>query len=93
MVAPCLWIKVELRLRDSIRCTIYKDQRLERTDFAVVHDSSSIGAGPSVALYQNLEDGESSDKVLSRRAAIKLITWQLLSKFLCLLSVHVTRRS
>ena len=44
--------------------SVFEDQKLERTDFAVVHDSSSIGAGPSVALFKKLEDGELSDKVL-----------------------------
>ena len=39
------------------------------------------------------DSGESSDKVLSWRAAIKRVTWQLSSKFLCLLSVRVTRQS
>ena len=73
--------------------SVFEDQRLKQTDFAVVHDSSSTGAGPSVTLFQKFKDGESSDKVLSRRAAIKLVTWQLLSKFLCLFSVRVTRKS
>ena len=45
--------------------SVFEDQRLERTNFAVVHDSSSIGAGPSVVLFQKLEDAVSSDKVLS----------------------------
>ena len=44
-------------------------------------------------LFRKLEDGESSDKVLSWRAAFKRVTWQLISKFLCSLSVRVTRRS
>ena len=71
----------------------FEDQRLERTDFAVIHDSPSIGAGPSIALFQKLEDGESLDKVLSWRAAIKRVTWQLSSKFLRSLSVRITRTS
>ena len=33
-------------------------------------------------LFRKLEDGELSDKVFSWRAAIKQITWQLLSTFL-----------
>ena len=70
--------------------SVFKDQRLKQTDFTVVHDSSLIRVGPSVALFQELKDGKSSDKVFSWRATIKLVTWQLLSKFLCLLSVHVT---
>ena len=41
----------------------FEDQRLKRTDFTVVHDSPSIRAGPSIALFQKLEDGELSDKV------------------------------
>ena len=73
--------------------SVFEDQRLKRTDLAVVHDSSPIGTGPSVALFQKLEDGGSSDKILSWRAAIKRVTWQLLSKFLCLLSARVTRWS
>ena len=35
----------------QIFCVSFEDQRLEQTDFAVVHDSPSIGAGPSIALY------------------------------------------
>ena len=79
--------------QSPISALIFGDQSLERADFAVVHDSSPIGAGPSITLFQTLKDGESSDKVLSWRAAIKLVTWQLLSKFLCSLSVHVTQQS
>ena len=67
--------------------------RLERTDFAVVYDSPSIGAGPSIALFPKFEDGEMSDKVLSWRAAFKRVTWQLISMFLYLLSVRVTKQS
>ena len=59
-------------------------------DFTVVYDSPSIGAGPSIALFRKLEDGESSDKILSWS---KQVTWQLISKFLYSLSVRVTRRS
>ena len=77
----------------QISASTFEDQRLERTDFAVVHDSPSIGAGPSITLFRKLEDGESSDKVLSWRAAIKQVTWQLRSKFLFLLSVYGTRQS
>ena len=73
--------------------SVFEDQGLERTDFAVVHDSSSTRAGPSLVLFRKLEDGESSDKVLSWRVAIKRVTWQLLSKFLCSLSVRITRWS
>ena len=32
-----------------------EDQRLEQTDFAVVHDSPSIGAGPSIAFVRKPE--------------------------------------
>ena len=76
-----------------ISASSFEDQRLERTDFAVVHASPSIGAGPSIALFRKLYDGESSDKVLSWRAAIKRVTWQLSSKFICSLSVCATRQS
>ena len=31
-----------------------EDQRLERTDFAVVDDSPSIGAGPGISLFRKL---------------------------------------
>ena len=75
--------------------SVFEDQRLERINFTVVHDSSSIEAGPSVALFQELEDGESSDKVLSQKAAIKLVTWQLLNKFLftfCLCNLTELKR-
>ena len=77
----------------QISASTFEDQRLKRTDSAVVHDSPLIGAGPSMVLFRKLEDGELSDKVLSWRAAIKRVTWQLSSKFLCSLSVRVTRRS
>ena len=56
--------------------SVFEDQRLKRTDLAVVHDSSLIGAGPSVALFQKLKDCESPDKVLSWRAVIKQVAWQ-----------------
>ena len=50
------------------------------TVFAVVHDSPSIRAGPSLALFRKLGDGELSDKILPWRAAIQRVTCQLLSK-------------
>ena len=37
-----------------ISASIFEDQRLERTDFAVVHGSPLIGAGPSIALFRKL---------------------------------------
>ena len=55
--------------------SFFEDQSLKQTDFAVIHNSSSIGTGPRVALFQKLEDGESSDKVLSWRGAIKQVTY------------------
>ena len=67
--------------------------RRPETDFAVIHNSPSIRAGSSTALFQKLEDCESSNKVLSWWAAIKRVTWQLSSKFLCSPSVHATQRS
>ena len=60
---------------------MFEDQRLERTDFAVVHNIPSIGAGPIIALIRKLEDSESSDK------------FKVFSKCLCSLSVRVTRWS
>ena len=72
-----------------ISASTFEDQRLEQTDFAVVHDSPSIRAGPSIALFEN-------SKMVScqtRRTIIKRVTWQLSSKFLCSLSVCVTRQS
>ena len=54
---------------------------------------SSIGAGPSIAHSQELKEDESPDTVLSWSAAIEPVTWQLLSKFLCSLSVRITRQS
>ena len=36
------------------RINVDQDQRCERTDFAVVHASPSIGAGPSIALFRKL---------------------------------------
>ena len=71
----------------------FEDHRPEQADFAVVYNSPSIGAGRDVVLFRKLEGGEPSDKDLSWRAAIKRVTWQLLSKFLCSLSVRVTRQS
>ena len=73
-------------------CVNFEDHRPEQADFAVVYNSPSIRAGPNIALFRKLEGGELSDKVLSWRAAIKGVTWQLLSKFFCSLSVciHVT---
>ena len=71
----------------------FEDQTLKRTDFAVVHDSPLIGAGPSIELFRKLKDVESSNKVLSQRADFKQVSWQVISKFLCSLSVGVTRRS
>ena len=43
--------------------------------------------------YRKVEGGESSDKVLSGRTTIKWVIQQLISKFLCSLSVRVTRSS
>ena len=37
----------------QISVSTFEDQRLEQTDFAVIHDSPSTGAGPSIALFQN----------------------------------------
>ena len=68
----------------------FDDHTPEWADFAVVHDSPSIGAGPGIALFRN---SKASDKVLFRRAAIKRVTWQLHSKFLCSFPVHVIRWS
>ena len=65
----------------QVSASTFEDHRPEWADFAVFHDSTSIGTGTDIALFQKLEDGESSDKVLSWRAAIKQVTWQLLSKF------------
>ena len=61
----------QMYTKSKFSASVFEDQRLERTDFAVVHNSPSIGAGPSVALFWKLEDGELSGKVLSQRAAIK----------------------
>ena len=73
--------------------SIFEDHRCNQADFAVVYDSPSIGTGPDIALFQKFEGGEPSDKVLSWRAAVKQVTWQLLSKFLCLLSVRIALQS
>ena len=64
--------------KSKFSASVFEDKlkRLERTDFAVVRDSSSTRAGPSVAL-QKLEVGESLDKVLSWRAAIRVKTLHL----------------
>ena len=74
----------------QVTVSTFEDQRPKQADFAVVHNSPSIEAGPDVGLFQKLKGGEPSEKVLSWTAAIKRVTWQLLSKFLCSLSVRVT---
>ena len=66
--------------KSKFSASVFEVQRLEQTDFAVVHDSPSIGRGQSVALFGKLEDGESSGIILSRRTAVKQVAWQLLSK-------------
>ena len=38
----------------QVPASTFEDQRLERTDFAVVHDSPSIGAGPGIVLFRKL---------------------------------------
>ena len=63
-----------------VSASTFEDHRPEQADFAVVYDSP-IKAGPDIALFRKLEGGEPSDMVLSWRAAIKRVTWQLLSKF------------
>ena len=35
----------------QVSASILEDHRLERTDFTIIHDSKSIGAGPDVALF------------------------------------------
>ena len=57
--------------KSKFSASVFEDQRLERTDSAVVHDSSSIGTWPSVTLIQKFKDGKLSDKVLSWRTTIK----------------------
>ena len=47
----------------------------------------------SMVLVRKLEDGELSDKVLSWRAAIKQVTWQLLIISNVLFSVYVAQQS
>ena len=74
----------------QVSASTFEDHRSKQADFAVIYDSPSIRAGLDVALFRKLESGEPSDKVLSWRAAIKRVTWQLLSKFLCSLSVCIT---
>ena len=54
----------------NISASTFEDQRLERTDFAVVFNSPPIGAGPSIVLFRKLEDGESSDKRFVLEGAI-----------------------
>ena len=49
--------------RGQVSASVFEDHRLERTDFTVVHDSPSIGAGPETAFFRKLEDYELSDKV------------------------------
>ena len=75
----------------QVSASTFQDSRYKWADFAVIHDSTSIRAGPDIVLLKKkLEDGKSSDKVLSWKTAIKWVTWQPLSKFLCLHSVCVT---
>ena len=56
----------------------FADHRLERSDFAVIHENPSIGAGPSIVLLQKLDDGELSDKALCWRATTSIC---ILSQF------------
>ena len=35
---------------------VFEDHRLRRPDLTIIHDSSSIGAGPDVAFFQKLKD-------------------------------------
>ena len=37
--------------------------RLEQTDFTIVHDSKSIGAGSDVVLFGKHKDNKPSDKI------------------------------
>ena len=66
-----------------VSASTFEDHRPEWTDFAVIHNSPSMRAGPGIVLFRKLKGGESSDKVLSWTAAIKRVTWQPLSKYLC----------
>ena len=77
--------------------SILEDHRLELTDFTIVHDNKSIGAGPDVALFLKYKDSEPSDKVLCSRVAIsdKMASHMAAAQqvFICSLSVRVTRWS
>ena len=40
-----------MKIKSKFSVSVFEDQRPERTDFAVIHDSSSIRAGPSVGPF------------------------------------------
>ena len=72
----------------NILCQLLKTRGLNKLtslSFTIVHQLEQDQV--AIVLFRKLEDGELSDKVLS---AIKRVTWQLLSKCLCSLSVCVT---
>ena len=79
--------------QSSSFCINFWRPRTQMNRLHIAHDSSSVGAGPGIALFFKLEGGEPSDKHLSWRAAIKRVAWQPLSKLLCSLSIHVTWQS
>ena len=72
----------------NILCQLLKTRDLNKLtslSFTIVHELEQ--GQVAIVLFRKLDDGELSDKVLS---TIKRVTWQLLSKCLCSLSVRVT---
>ena len=49
--------------KGQVSVSVFEDHRLRRTNLTIIHDSSSIGAGPDVAFFRKLEDYELSDNV------------------------------
>ena len=49
--------------KGQVSASVFENHRLRRTNWTIVHDSPSTGAGPDVALFRKLEDCELPDKV------------------------------
>ena len=62
----------------------FEDHRLEWTEFVVVHDSPSIGAGPSMALVENSTMVNRQTKFCPGGLSSSRSHGQLLTEFLCL---------
>ena len=78
----------------SFSASVFEDHRLKRTDFTIVQDSKSIGAGPGVALFENTKTLNRQTAFLCSRVAIsnKMVSHiAAVQQVLCSLSVCVTQ--